>query len=502
VEDNQDPVADRGRVVDAGIGPDGRAMFAIDPPPPPATPPIPSAQGTTPPITFTLPSPLPPLDSKKDPPPGGIPSKNEIRIIPIYQPRPHQIFLHRKIDEKRFGVIICHRRFGKTVAGINHLIMHALQCSLDRPRVAYICPFLKQAKANAWDMAQDYSKGMNAKVNQSELRIDYPNGGRLRLYGADYPDSLKGIYLDMVILDEFDDMSPRVFTEVLRPLLADRKGCCYMFGTPKGQGNLYTFSKKEEVDSNWFCKIFRQSETGILDANEVAQMKLEMSEDEYNQEMECSFTSSVVGAYWSKELSEARSQGRVTKVVPDLSLAVDTFWDLGIGAGNAMAIWFGQKVGREMHWLDYYEMEGAGFPHYVKVLSNRGYKYGMHYAPHDIAVRELGTGKSRLEIAAELGLNFRPVPRVSDKSDSIEAARGLIGISWFDGIKCSVGLEHLSQYRREWVESGRVWKATPLHNADSNGADSFQCAAMVTKVEGLGKVLGLGSGSRWGSDTF
>jgi hypothetical protein len=408
------------------------------------------------------------------------------------------------MDEKRFGVVICHRRFGKTTAAIVDLIVRAHQCQLKRPRVAYIAPTLKRAKLIAWDAAKDYSEELRGKPNESELRIDYPGGARLQLFGCDYPDAIKGVYFDAAVLDEFDEMPPRIFTEVVRPLLADRGGRCYLTGTPKGRKNLWDFSQQALGDPDWFTAIYRQSETGIIAESEMEGIRRLiasglMTEAEYNQEFECSFTAAIVGAFWATELAACRSAGRVRAIAVDPSIPINTYWDLGIGTGNAMAIWFGQRCGDEMHWIDFYEAEGAGFPHYAKVLAERGYQYGTHYAPHDIGVRELGTGKTRLEQAAAIGINFTPVPRVGDKADSIEAARPLIGRSWFEATKCAKGLEHLEQYRRGWVEKNRVWKPAPVHDSHSNAADAFQQAAMVTHLPAPSAALTSTGKTRWGS---
>ena len=138
-------------------------------------------------------------------------------VIP-YKPRELQALLHDRLE--RFNVLVCHRRFGKTVFAINEMIRLALTVDKDRPRAAYMCPLFKQAKQVAWDMVKHYSRVIPGVIfNESELRADYPNGGRLQLFGADNADALRGIYLDGVVLDEYAQMSPRAWSEVLRPAL-------------------------------------------------------------------------------------------------------------------------------------------------------------------------------------------------------------------------------------------------------------------------------------------
>jgi hypothetical protein len=201
-----------------------------------------------------------------------------------------------------------------------------------------------------------------------------------------------------------------------------------------------------------------------------------MTADEYAQEYECSFEASVKGAIFSAELLDAVAAGRVTQVPYDPALPVDTDWDLGIG--DAMSIWFSQSTrSGEVRLIDYYENSGEGLPHYVTVLSDRGYTYGEHWAPHDIRVRELGTGKSRLETARGLGLNFK-VGRNLKLEEGIHAARLFFRRCWFDEIHTRVGRESLQHYRRDYNARLQEFTATPVHDWASHGADAFRGLAV------------------------
>lgn len=188
------------------------------------------------------------------------------------------------------------------------------------------------------------------------------------------------------------------------------------------------------------------------------------------------FDQSVQGAYFQGQLRVAREENRITAVPITPGMVVDTWWDLGMN--DVMAIWFTQDVGREIHVIDYLEDSGEGFEYYARALKDKEYLYGRHVAPHDIAVRELGTGVSRWEAAKKVGLPFDRVPRVRDKMDSINAARNIFGICYFDELKCEEGLKRLENYRKEWNEHLQTYKNTPLHDENSNGADAFQTLAM------------------------
>jgi len=201
------------------------------------------------------------------------------------------------------------------------------------------------------------------------------------------------------------------------------------------------------------------------------------------------FEQAVKGAYFSTQMAKARQDGRICSVPYQPGVGVRTWWDLGMD--DTMAIWFTQDIGRELHVIDYYENNGEGFEFYADVLQKREYHYTEHSAPHDISVRELGAGgKSRWESAREIGLNFRRIPRVKAKIDSINAARRIFPICWFDETKCSKGIERLEGYRKEWNEHLQTYRTTPLHDENSNGADAFQTLAMGHDFQpGAGAVI-------------
>jgi hypothetical protein len=304
---------------------------------------------------------------------------------------------------------------------------------------------LKQAKSVAWDYLKHYTEPIpGVSYNETELRADLPNESRVRLFGADNPDSLRGIYLDGVVLDEFPLMQGRTWSEVIRPLLTDRQGWALFIGTPNGKNAFWDVYQAAESAPNWFRVAYKASDTGVINAAELQDAKRMMTEDEYAQEFECSFEASVRGAVFAKELAQARAQNRVGRVPYDPLLPVHTAWDLGVG--DSTAIWFAQLVGAERRIVDYYEASGEGLQHYAAVLDKKGYKYGRHMAPPDIEVRELGSGRSRKEIAAALGIKFEVVKGMR-LDDGINAARMLLPTCYFDAEKCKAGLEALQNYR-------------------------------------------------------
>jgi hypothetical protein len=341
---------------------------------------------------------------------------------------------------------------------------------------------------------QHYSATIPGRsVNQSELRVDYPNGGQVRIYGADNPDNLRGLYFDGVVLDEYGMHQPRTFEEIVSPTLIDRQGWALFLGTPAGKNQFYTLihgDGKEWVGAkgmpDWFFREYKASQTGLFSEEELAAERGRLSKDAYEQEYECSFEAAVKGAIFAKELEAARTGGRVVSVPYDPALPVDTDWDLGIG--DAMAIWFSQSTrGGEVRLIDYYEASGEGFPHYVKVLAEKGYVYGKHWAPHDIQVRELSSGRSRLEVAKSQGITFEITPRLhrapgGEVEEGIHAARMLFPRCWFDAERCKPGLEALQHYRRDYNQRLNEFKATPVHDWASHGADAFRGLAVRHQI--------------------
>ncbi len=318
---------------------------------------------------------------------------------------------------------------------------------------------------------------IGATSHESELRCDYPNGGQVRLYGADNADALRGIYLDGVVLDEFADMDPTVWSRVISPALSDRNGWAVFIGTPKGRNAFYDIYQQALENQEWFSMMLRASESGLISLAELEAQRRLKTEDEYAQEYECSFDAAVAGTYYGKLIAIAETDGRITGVPYDRRSLVFTAWDIGIG--DKTAIWWVQVCGREVHLLEYYEANGADAAHYVDQINKRPYAYGGHWLPHDADSREKLTGKSYAEFMQGLGLrNITVAPRLG-VDEGINAVRMLLPRCWFDAEKCKQGVECLKMYRSEYDDKRKVFKHTPLHDWSSDGADAFRYLALM-----------------------
>ncbi len=399
-----------------------------------------------------------------------------------YRPRPLQALLHSTL--RRFNVLVCHRRFGKTIFCLNHIIHKALQNGLRSPQYAYIAPTYRQAKRIAWDPLIEFARHLPGfSVNKQELTVMItrywlpdPDVIKIMLLGSDQPDTLRGLYLDGAIFDEFAQCDPIVWGEVVRAALSDRLGWATFIGTPKGQNHFNRIYEKALGNPEWFTCIYKSSETGIIDPDELRQMALEMDSSEYEQEMECSFNAAIKGSYYGKMIENLQENGRIGDFVYDPSLPVDTYWDLGMH--DSVAIWFRQRLpGEEYKYIDYYQVSGKSIPELCQFVKSKPYAYGRHVLPWDANTRELGTGKTRLEIARThmQGIEVQKRQQINDR---IQASRILLPKCLFSEKNCMEGIRAIKNYQKEWDSNLQMFKNKPLHDWSSHAADSFGYSAL------------------------
>ncbi len=419
----------------------------------------------------------------------------KVKTVTIpYKPYPHQMEIHKMMDDHRFALVVAARRSGKTVAAVNHLIAKALSATDGRSRFAYIAPSYRQAKRVAWDYLIEFAKCVPMiKFGINELKADFPNGSRIQLYGIDNADSLRGQYFDGVVLDEYGMFGFGIFDKVIRPALADRQGSCLFTGTPNGRANDF-YDKWEYAgdDSNDWARLHIDwQKAGVLKKYEVDAMRDSMSPEEFAQELEGTFTSAVRGAYFAENMNKAQDEGRITHVPYDSKLPVHTFWDIGVS--DSTSIWWVQLIGQEIRLIEYMEDSGKGLDYYIRQLQDREYIYGEHYAPWDIKVREMTTGMTRLELARGLGIHFNVCERLPIQ-DGINAIRAIFPRLWMDKTNCEQGLQCLWNYRRDFDDRTGMFKPKPVHDQYSHGADALRYLA--TSIENVTNAAGIVSGQK------
>ena len=398
-------------------------------------------------------------------------------VVSPYEPRPLMYAFHAR--KQRFAALVCHRRFGKTVACINDLIDKAIQCSLPFPRYGYVAPLYKQAKDIAWVYLKHYAAPLIDKILESELTVVLKNGAVIRLYGSDNPDSLRGVYFDGVILDEYGDMSPRLFGEVIAPTLADRKGWVVFIGTPRGQNHFYEMWEDAQLNPAWFTEMHRADQTGVIEAEELELMRnLPGSDDDtFRQEFLCDFTAANRGAYYAKQLNTLIANQGIFPYDPEK--LVYTAWD--IGYTDDTSIWFYQFNGKEIAIIDFFTVSGYSVPDVLAVLREKPYSYGEFFLPHDAKNKSFQTGKSVREQMTSAGAKVVIVPDLSVQ-DGIQAARETLPNVYFNtgNADVRIGLSALKTYQREWDDRNRRFKDSPKHDWASNPADAFRMLALAT----------------------
>src|ERR1700730_16730794 len=300
-----------------------------------------------------------------------------------YAPRAQFVEFHRRRKRGiRWACMICHRRAGKTVASLMDLIDSAIR--FPKGQFAYIAPLRNQAKTVAWDYLKEFSRPIFAKPpNEQELHVDVHGGGRVTLFGADNPDALRGPAFAGVVVDEYAHISPSLCPAVIRPALADRKGFGVLIGTIKGRNQLWVQYQRALSDPEWFTALLRSSETGILSEAELADLRRQLTPEQYAAELECDPTAAVLGAYYGKEIAAAEVDGRIRHGLERLPGPIHTAWDFGNGLN--MAVWAFQVGERGPLVHDFIQMAGCYFEDYLKEVDNRGYD-GFDYVPHDARV--------------------------------------------------------------------------------------------------------------------
>lgn len=389
-----------------------------------------------------------------------------------FAPRPWQRPLLD--DPKPRIVAVVHRRAGKSTALMWRGLRRCLTERRPLPRVVHILPYgVMWKRTGLWDQVMRAAMAIpGASVVKSDMMVRLPNGGVFQCGGADNPDSWRGGYADEVVIDEFDDTPKSMVPLIIEPMLADRDGTLVRSGTPKGRGLLQAAYDKARTSDRYSSYFLSYDKTNALSADAIATLRQEMTEEEFAQEMECSFETPNSGSYYGKWLDAAQREGRIGRILYDPALPVWTSWDLGVD--DSTAIWFFQISPRgEWRWLSYHEDAGPGLDTYVKLVQAKPYVYKRHILPHDVEVREQTFGgRSRRHYLLGIGLKPLQVVPASNPADRVHAVRAILPKSYFDAVGCAVGIQRLRAYHRQWNEKLGVWREEPVHDGASHCADA------------------------------
>lgn len=408
-----------------------------------------------------------------------------------YQPRNYQLNFWKAFDSGKYNkfVKVWHRRAGKDLTDFSLAIR---ECIREPQIVTYVFPTLKMGREVLWDGMDnqgnrflDYyipPEVINGKPNDTRMEINFKGGSLFRVGGSDRPDSLRGGNSKLFILSEWSEHDPYTWT-VIRPIILANHGKVIFNFTPKGDNHAKTTLDIAKLESDWWWEVIKADETGVFTPQQLVDEKRQMIREngesegtsKFEQEYMCSFDSPVIGSYYGDQIRNAEAEGRICDVPYNTEIPVNTVWDLGVG--DTTAIWFYQLVGKEVRLIDHYEASGVGIEHYANVMKEKGYKYGDHWAPHDIKVTEFGSGLSRITTARNLGINFRVVAN-QGIDDGIHAVRQIFQYCYFDKTKCERGLSALKNYSKEWDEKNKIYRGLPKHDWSSHSADSFRYLAV------------------------
>ena len=370
------------------------------------------------------------------------------------------------------------------MAAINDIIRAAITSKDPMPLFGFVAPFRSQAKSVVWDYLKHYSLPIAADSNEAELTVTLVNGSKIRLFGADNADAIRGLGFSGIYMDEFGDFKPSVWGNVIRPALSDRQGWAVFGGTPKGKNQFWDIrSTASRLKDEWFLLELPASKSGLLPDGELSAARAQLSKDQYDQEYECSFEAAILGAFFGEDLREATEQGRICQVDYQPEVPVHTAWDLGYR--DDTAIWWYQVIRNEIHVIDYYAVSGANIDELGAVVKSKPYRYGKHYLPHDARAKTLASGgKSVIEQMAEhLGISNMAIVPDLGVQDGIQAVRQMLPQTWFDADRCNDGIEALRQYQREYDEDKKAFRQTPRHDWTSHPADAMRMLAVAWRIE-------------------
>jgi phage terminase large subunit len=414
-----------------------------------------------------------------------------IKLPNNWKPRPDQLPLWSYMENggKR-AIVIGHRRWGK-----DDVALHATSCAMAQ-RVGnywHMLPEYGQARKAIWEAVNPFTgkrrideafpEALRSNTRTQDMLIKYKNGSTWQLVGSDNFNSLVGAPPIGLVFSEYAIANPSAWS-YLRPILAQNDGWVIFITTPRGKNHACSLYNMAKTDPTWFSALITAEDSHVFTKQQlqderrelISQMGAEEGEAFFRQEYYCSFEGAICGSYYGGVLELATQEGRIGKVPHDPSLQVYTSWDLGIG--DATGIWFFQTHNQEVRVIDYYEASGEGLGYYAKLLDKKPYKYANHIMPHDIRVRELGTGQSRYETSEKLGIRPITIARSLPIDDGIDAVRSLISRCYFDEKKCGQGLEALRSYRKEYDDKRKEYKNRPYHDWTSHAADAFRMFAV------------------------
>ncbi len=421
-----------------------------------------------------------------------------------WEPRPHQENLWRALREEKIrrAVAVWHRRAGKDEVCLHHTMVSAVE------RVGnywHMLPEFSQGRKAVWSAVNPHTgrrrideafpQAFRANTNDNEMFIRFKNGSTWSVVGSDAVTTGGGIGSSTagIVFSEWALANPSAWG-YYRPILEENQGWAAFISTPRGRNHLHSMFEFAKRDPAWFAELLTIDDTQALTPEAAASSLREyislygedMGRAQFRQEYYCDFNAAILGAFFAHEMRQVRDEERILEIdaVPDQ--LVHRSWDLGVR--DDTSIWWFQLQGAQLAILDHYSASGVGLEHFAEVIEQRerehGWLRGHDYVPHDAKVKELGTGKTRVETMEKLGLHPLLVP-LATIQDGINAVRRTLPLCIFHPRCEEVGINALEQYRREWDDEKKAFRVSPLHDWTSNPADSFRYLAQAWRYAPL-----------------
>lgn len=397
----------------------------------------------------------------------------------------------------RHAELIWHRRSGK-----DDLCLHFGAIAAIKRQASYwhMLPEYAQARKAIWDAVNPHTgkrrideafpQQMRKATRNQEMIIEFINGSTWQVVGSDNYNALVGSAAAGITYSEWALANPAA-RAYFRPMIAENNGWQIFITTPRGRNHAYNTFKAAEKNLNAFAQKLSVLDTGVISQerleeerkNYIAEFGADYGLALFEQEYLCSFDAAILGSYYGGHLREAEQQGRIRRVEYDRDFPVHTAWDLGYS--DDTSIWFYQVVAGEIRVLKYYGASGLTMDDYFQVLHDQGYRYGLHWFPHDAKAKTLASGGKSIQEMAQKALgtgNVRIVPSLS-LQDGIQAVRQMLPKCWFDADGCDDGVEALTQYQREWDDAKKAFHDKPKHDWTSHSADAFRMLAIAWREE-------------------
>lgn len=411
--------------------------------------------------------------------------KNKITIPYNFIPRDYQIPFMEAMDSGYKHAVLCWpRRHGKDKTAFCYLIKRMIQ---EIGNYAYLFPTASLARMAAWEnidlngfkLLDHIPKELIKRKLDQRMFIELKNGSTLTFFGSDKQISV-GTNFKGIILSEYALQNPTTY-EYLRPILVENKGFLIVASTPRGHNHYYEMWQMAQDNKEWFSHKITYKDADVLSEVDIQQeissgVSLEMIDQEYN----CSFSIGQLGSFYGKCMEKAKQENRIGRIPYDENLLVYTSWDIGF-SDNTSIIFF-QKRGNDILIIDAYESHGYAFSHYLQILREKKYAYGIHYLPHDARNHSSATGTTYLQIANQSEYNFQVLQSKYSVMEGIEKVRGIFPRIYIDKHNCEHLIKCLLEYHAEWDNSAKIFRSRPLHNWASDFADSLRYLSLALDI--------------------